>query len=413
MVATSSRVLAGIGRFTQSYPKLSKAMKVGMIAAAGVAAGAADRAASFNRFDVHPESLALSVSGGLAAALLAMRSMRRQIKLATMEVGNINASDRERWMIKDIEIKFNGRKIVQTYLISEAYGEGGCATVRLAVNLSQGNRLEIFKLAKYLDKESRDRFIRESEMLMRFNHSNVVTCFGQGELSGIPFYSMEFVGGASLADLLGKFKQVHPLEATRMMIEIAEVFKAVHQVGIYHRDIKPDNILLARNGTIKLIDFGIAKDTKAEHRMTQTGAVFGTPEYMAPEQHFPHMGPVDNRTDIYALGVLYYNLLTGQPPFPSSVNLATGTEESYGEYIHRYIDAITNSKIPDVAPLVPELNRRVMRDVLGNLRGVLQKALMYKKQERYLNVDQFIADLKVVESSIERANVTPMPGSVK
>lgn len=406
MVATSSRILAGIGRFTNNYPKLSKTLRVGMIAAVGAAGGAADRAASFNRFDVHPESLGLSIPGAMLAAILTERSMSRRIKLATMEVGNLGSSDRERWMIKDVDVQYGDQKTMQTYAISENYGEGGCATVRLALNLSQGSRPEIIKLAKYVgDKEFTERFVAEAHMLMKFNHPNVVTCYGMGELNGVPFISMEFVAGSSLADYLIKFSRIHPLEATRVMIEVANVFKAVHQAGIVHRDIKPDNILVSRNGVIKVLDFGIAKDTTSEKKMTQAGAVFGTPEYMAPEQHFG--GPVDARTDIYALGLLYYNLLTGEPPFPCQTNLATGSSESYGEYIKRNFRAITNSEIPDIASAIPHFKQEGMEEVIYNMREIFKRALASDKERRHFNVDQFVADLKVVEASIVRAGLTP------
>lgn len=406
MVATSSRILAGIGRFTQNHPTASKALRVGMIATAGLAGGVADRAASFNRFDVHPESLGFSIPGAMLAAILTERSLSRRIKLATMEVGNLGSSDRERWMIKDVEVQYGDQTTTQTYAISENYGEGGCATVRLALNLTQGSRPEIIKLAKYVgDREFTERFVAEANMLMKFNHPNVVTCYGRGELSGTPFISMEFVAGSSLADYLVKFTRIHPLEATRVMIEVASVFKAVHQAGIVHRDIKPDNVLVSRNGVIKVLDFGIAKDTTSQKNMTQAGAIFGTPEYMAPEQHFG--GAIDARTDIYALALLYYTLLTGQPPFPCAVNLATGSSESYGEYIKRNFRAINNAEIPDIAAAIPHFNLEGMEEVVANMRAILQRALAAEKEHRHFNVDQFVADLKVIEAAIIRAGLTP------
>src|SRR5262249_15271476 len=152
-------------------------------------------------------------------------------------------------------------------------------------------------------------------------HPNVVQVFEVGEHEGRPFFSLEFCPGGTLADKLDGT----PLpagEATRLVQTLARAVQAAHERGIVHRDLKPGNVLLAADGTPKITDFGLAKKL-GEAGQTQTGAVLGTPSYMAPEQAQGRSKEVGPPADVYALGAILYELLTGRPPFKATTALDT------------------------------------------------------------------------------------------
>lgn len=200
--------------------------------------------------------------------------------------------------------------------ILECLGRGGMGMVYKA-RQPRLNRLVALKILtpdKEHDPKFAERFVREAQALARLNHSGIVTVHDFGEAGGMYYLLMEYVDGVTLRTLLRQ-GQVKPEEALAIVPKICEALQYAHQQGIIHRDIKPENILLDKQGRVKIADFGIAKLIGQEGRDSLTGArgVVGTPHYMAPEQ-VEHPQTVDHRADIYSLGVVFYELLTGELP---------------------------------------------------------------------------------------------------
>ena len=159
------------------------------------------------------------------------------------------------------------------------------------------------------------RFLREALSLARLNHPNIVTIYDFGETNGLCYFVMEFVDGVDLRRTI-EAGTLTPADALRIVPQICDALQFAHDHGIVHRDIKPANILIDKRGGIKIADFGLVKimgRNVHDLTLTSTGGVMGTPEYMAPEQRQAAQ-PVDHRADIYSLGVVFYEMLTGEVP---------------------------------------------------------------------------------------------------
>jgi tRNA A-37 threonylcarbamoyl transferase component Bud32 len=201
--------------------------------------------------------------------------------------------------------------------ILEVIGRGGMGIVYKA----RQRQLDRIVALKILPPEiSRDasfseRFAREARALAKLNHPNIVSIYDSGQSGGLFYFLMEYVDGTNLRQAL-RGNQISPREALAIVPLICDALQYAHDMGIVHRDIKPENVLLDRNGRVKIADFGLAKLVKAgtsDSSLTLAGSTMGTPKYMAPEQ-MEHPGEVDHRADIYSLGVVFYEMLTGELP---------------------------------------------------------------------------------------------------
>ena len=156
-----------------------------------------------------------------------------------------------------------------------------------------------------------DRFLQEYETIADMDHPNIVRIYDLGVSDDHAHIAMEYLGGG---DLRRKIESGIPERASvQYLRQIADALAAIHEKGVLHRDLKPANIMLRKDGSIALIDFGLAKKAKLENEITDKGEIFGTPYYMSPEQG--HGNGVDERSDIYSLGVIFYEMLTGEKPF--------------------------------------------------------------------------------------------------
>ncbi|MBI2930655.1 MAG: protein kinase [Planctomycetes bacterium] len=204
---------------------------------------------------------------------------------------------------------------VGPYEILETLGQGGMGVVYRARHTSLERTVAVKVLAPALakDPEFVGRFRREAKALATLSHPHIVTVYDFGTDGSQAYIAMEFVEGVNLRTLLAE-RQVTPKEALRIVPQICDALEYAHAQGVVHRDIKPENILVSKQGQIKIADFGLAKMAeKGEGTLTRTSVTMGTPQYMAPEQ-YERMKDVDHRADIYSLGVVLYEMLTGEVP---------------------------------------------------------------------------------------------------
>jgi WD40 repeat protein/serine/threonine protein kinase len=213
---------------------------------------------------------------------------------------------------------------VPGYEILGELGRGGMGVVYKArqVKLNRPVALKMILAGSYAAPAQRDRFLAEARAVARLHHPNIVQIYEIGEHDGRPYFSLEFVEGGSLDRKLAGTPQP-PREAANLVAILARAMQAAHETGIVHRDLKPANVLMTAQGTPKITDFGLAKDLEEQSGQTQTGAIMGTPSYMAPEQASGRVREIGPHSDVYALGVILYEMLTGRPPFKGTSVLDT------------------------------------------------------------------------------------------
>ena len=249
------------------------------------------------------------------------------------------------------------------YELRGVLGTGGMAEVREAHDRVLDRRVAVKLLRPDLarDPSVRERFLREARHAARFNHGNAVAVYDTGVQDGQPFIVMELVDGGTLADYLRERGQLDVTEATDIADAVLAALAAAHAVGLVHRDIKPGNVLLPREGGVRLADFGIAKGVQeATAGLTATGQVIGTAAYLSPEQVEGH--PATPASDVYGMGIVLYEMLTGSPPFSGGTPLAI---------------ALAHTTRP-----VPSL-RAARPDVPPELAGVVERALAKDPAARY------------------------------
>ena len=278
------------------------------------------------------------------------------------------------------------------YNIIKMLGRGGMAEVFLA----EDKRLNRQVAIKFLNSEFRKdpermkRFNQEARAASALNHPNILTIHDIGAKNGIQFIISEYIDGETLSSRIRRGR-IALAEAVRLAIQMASALAASHSAGIVHRDIKPDNIMIRRDGSIKVLDFGLAKDTgknaKASpnfdaatlgREMTSPGLILGTPQYMSPEQ--ARGLQLDVRTDIFSLGIIIFEMAAGSPPF-------------------------TGSTMADIiAAILTKEPRRIeefLQDPPLRLISIVDKALRKERDERYLKIENLLADLRALQQELE------------
>jgi len=239
------------------------------------------------------------------------------------------------------------------YRLERPLGHGGMATVYLAHDEELHRPVAIKLLAENLagDVAFRKRFLREARVAARLSHPNVVSVYDAGEAEdGRSFIVMEYVPGTTFAEL----GQIAPEEAVELAIQACRGLAHAHAAGLVHRDVKPQNLLLREDGTVKVADFGIARAAEAT-ALTQVGTVLGTAAYLSPEQALGEN--VTTATDVYALGAVLYELLTGRPPYEFDSLADLAAKQSAGQIV----------PVGELAPDVPPyLEDAVMRSLARN-----------------------------------------------
>ncbi|RYE83341.1 MAG: serine/threonine protein kinase, partial [Myxococcales bacterium] len=211
--------------------------------------------------------------------------------------------------------------------VRRALGRGGMGAVYLAHDRSLDRLVAIKVLPDELSgqAELQQRFVREAQAQARLSSPHVVAIYfiGRAPSSGSLYFAMEYVEGESLEALIDRREAIDPETARRWMVDVVRGLRDAHRAGIVHRDVKPSNLLRDAHGTIKLVDFGLAKPLDGDKKITRDGVLLGSPLYMAPEQ--ARGDAVDHRADMYSLGCTFYHLLTGAPAFDGPTPLAVVT----------------------------------------------------------------------------------------
>ncbi len=279
-----------------------------------------------------------------------------------------------------------GTIIAERYRITSNIGGGGMGQVYKAEHIRMKRQCAIKVLRANLagDPEATQRFQREAENASQLSHPNVAQIYDFGEHEGLVYLAMEFIAGESLADMLQRQSAIHPDIAADIIAQSAAALEAAHTRHVLHRDVKPDNIMLAKNpdGTfqVKLVDFGIARAmTSNEQRVTRTGLVIGTPEFMSPEQIAGE--ELDARSDLYALALVAFQCLTGKDAFP-----ATSSKQNL--ILRLTSRPRTLAEVRDDMPW-PE-----------SLQYVFDKALAPDPSERYDSIGHFAEELSTAISSM-------------
>ncbi len=282
--------------------------------------------------------------------------------------------------------------------IEAVIGRGGASIVYLAEHLRLGRKAALKVLAPHLadDEAFRERFIRESRIAAGLDHPNIVTVYDAGEVDGSLYISMRYVEGSDLGELLGAEKALEPSRAVSILAQVASALDTAHAAGLVHRDVKPGNILVETVGSAGfdrayLSDFGISKRTATIGGLTRTGQFVGTVDYVAPEQITGES--VDGRADVYSLGCVLFQCLSGRVPFPRPMEVAT-----------------IYSHLHDAPPLL-----EAFVDSSEGLEGVVATALAKDKRDRYDTCSALIEaariELKVAVSEITDVRSTPAAGA--
>jgi len=274
------------------------------------------------------------------------------------------------------------------YVVDAQIGHGGMATVWRAHDTVLNRTVALKRLRPGLreDPESMARFLREVRTVARLSHPGIVRSLDGGADADGPFLVMELVDGEDLKTRIAREGVLPPREAARICAQVASTLAFAHRHGVVHRDIKSQNVLIDRAGNAKLADFGIAQllEATGESRLTRSGMMVGTSDYLAPEQ--AEGRPVDGRTDIYALGIVLWECLTGELPFPGENFVAVAMRQ-------------LKEPLPDPRERVPGVSDRLAACVL--------QAAAKDPDDRYANAEDFAAELEACAADDESGGQPP------
>ncbi|MDD8012771.1 MAG: serine/threonine-protein kinase [Acidobacteriota bacterium] len=276
------------------------------------------------------------------------------------------------------------------FLIKAEIGCGGMGTIYFAVDtmLNREVALKVIHPSLAGNQQLMERFKIEAMTQARLNHPNIVMIFSFNRIADEYVIAMEYVEGRSLKELLHERKQLHPAEAVAIIAQVAEGLRYAHGHNVIHRDIKPANILISGDGKVKISDFGIAKILGAQG-LTKTGMLIGTPWYTSPEQIIGK--GVDFRTDLYSLGVTFYEVLTGRVPFDSETNSEFQIQKAHLE-----------TPPPRPSLYNPEIGIKLEKFILT--------ALQKKPDKRFQSARDMIEDLQRIGAEMTKAGLSAPAG---
>ena len=276
--------------------------------------------------------------------------------------------------------------------IQRKLGQGGMGAVYLAHHPGLNRSVAIKVLPGDLasDPEFKERFFREARLAARLEHPNVVQVHDVGEEMGVHYISMQYIEGKSLDGILKERKKLSANEALAITKRVAVALSAAAKLGIVHRDIKPHNILISKEGVVKVADFGLAKDEDSNRSISEPGVVMGTPYYMSPEQ--ARGVKVDQRSDIYSLGATLYHMLTGKRLFDGGTPVSIVMKQA------------SEQPVParQVEPSIPE-----------PVAALLERALQKDPEKRFASADELVRALDALKSpgvsAVPAASIAAFP----
>lgn len=265
------------------------------------------------------------------------------------------------------------------YEVHSELGRGGMAIVYKCWEESLQRYVAIKVLTSHLaqEKDVKERFFREAKSMAAISHPNVINVHFIGEEQGQPFFAMEYIEGQSLSEILADHRVLDINHAKNLLHQACEGLLAAHDSGLIHRDIKPGNMIIAENGYLKLLDFGIAQSHQFDKNLTQTGEVVGTPGYLSPEICIGDI--VDKRSDIYSLGIVFYQMLAGDVPFDTSTP-------------YKLLKDIVESDIANIQ----EINNKVDNEA----SDILLKMIDKNPDNRFQDCQQVLDALGKVEKNV-------------
>jgi serine/threonine-protein kinase len=276
-----------------------------------------------------------------------------------------------------------GLETLGRYNLLEEVGRGGMAVVYRGRDLTLDREVAVKVLHEHLAREqdSRTRFQREARAVARLRHPNIIEIFDFADTGeGPSFIVTEFIAGQTLRVFMESRQVFFPEAAALVIAQVCEAIDHAHGLGIIHRDLKPENMMITRTGTLKLMDFGIAKVLDQQQQMTLTGTILGSPAHMAPE--LLEGKELDVRSDLFSLGTILYWLATGQLPFT-------------GKNPHHVLKRILEGDYPDPQQANPEVG--------ADLARVIRKALATRPEERYASAAELRAALLATLTALESA----------
>jgi len=281
--------------------------------------------------------------------------------------------------------------VIGDYHILDVIGSGGMGQVYKARHriMKRLVAIKIMHTARSTNPKLVQRFYREVEAAARLSHPNIVTAYDAGETPGGLYLAMEYVDGVDLSVILQAVGSLSVNQAVNITLQVARGLDFAHEHNVIHRDVKPGNLLLARDGTVKILDMGLARFTEeeaAEVSLTMVGPLMGTVEYMAPE-HAANAKHADHRSDIYSLGCTMYRLLTGHLPYGGE----TAVEKVIAQREHP----------------IPEL-RRIADDIPESLQGIFARMVAKTPEERYQSMDECLADLLEIADEAEECDIAAL-----
>ena len=258
------------------------------------------------------------------------------------------------------------------YQVTHLIARGGMAMVYRAQDtlLNRAVALKILYPELSEDPLFVERFRREAQAAANLSHPNIVPVFDWGEDRGTYFIVMELIEGTSLADMLRGSATISASRSAQIVAQVAAALGYAHRSGVVHRDVKPGNILITRDGQVKVTDFGIAQAVSSEDHLAEAGSVMGTATYFSPEQ--ASGAAVDGRSDVYALGVVLYEMLVGRPPFIGDTPVDVSSQH-------------VNAAVPSMG----QFSESVPKD----LEAIVMEALSKSPENRYQSADELRADL--------------------
>ncbi len=266
-----------------------------------------------------------------------------------------------------------GDVLANRYEIVERIGEGGMGAVYQArdLELNRVVALKVIRPSLAKNPEILTRFKQELILARQVTHKNVIRIYDLAEFDGVRFITMDFIDGRDLKSVLRAKGKFEPRQAAEIIEQVCRGLEAAHSEAVIHRDLKPQNIMMDRSGKITVMDFGIARST-GPGGMTHTGALIGTPEYMSPEQAKGEK--LDARSDLFSVGIIFYELLTGDTPYKAETSMATLYKR-------------TREKVPPPIELVPETPKP--------LNDIAVRCLEIDKEKRYASAAEILTDLEL------------------